>query len=226
MNRSATLLPVVARLAERLGAQRDSGTTVTLSQVGRMRQSANARWQGFTANQTITVDRCGFDWRARSGPVCMVSIQDGLIDGVGRLKVRALGIIPIATLAPSDALTRGEMIRYLAEIAWGPDAILQNADLRWSEEGPDRLVVSAGSGGAQAEVTLTLNAEGRIAEAFSPDRGALTNGVSVPTPWRGAFSDYRLHDGRWLPFAGEVAWGSGNGAWTYWQGRLVGWSQG
>lgn len=191
-----------------------------------MRQSANAQWQSFTADQTITVDGCAFDWRARSGPGGMVTIQDGLIDGVGRLRVRALGIIPIATLAPSDALTRGEMIRYLAEIVWAPDAILQNADLCWREVGPDRLVVSAGSGGARAEVTLTLNAAGRIAEAFSPDRGALINGVSIPTPWRGVFSDYRLHDGRWLPFAGEVAWGSGDAAWTYWQGRLVCWSQG
>lgn len=191
-----------------------------------MRASATARWQGFTASQTIAVDRCAFDWRARSGPAGVISIQDGLADGNGRLTVRALGIIPVAHVGSSDALTRGELIRYLAEIAWAPDAILRNGDLRWREAGPDQLVVAAGSGAAEAEVTLTLNAEGRIAEAFSPDRGALTNRAFVPTAWRGRFSDYRLHDGRWLPFAGEVAWGSGNAAWTCWQGRLGRWTQG
>lgn len=191
-----------------------------------MRQSAAAHWQAFSATQTITVDRCGFDWRARSGPGGIISVQDSLVDGIGRLKVRALGIIPIAKVAPSDVLSRGELIRYLAEIAWVPDAILRNGELRWREEGSDRILVGAGSNATAAEVTLTLNADGRIAEAVSPDRGALSYGVSVPTPWRGRFSDYRLHDGRWLPFAGEVAWGEGNAAWTYWQGRLCRWTQG
>ena len=35
-------------------------------------------------------------------------------------------------------------MRYLAELAWAPDAILLNAGLRWREDGPDKLAVSAG----------------------------------------------------------------------------------
>ena len=116
-------------------------------------------------------------------------------------------------------------MRYLAELAWAPDAILRNVDLRWREAGSDQLVVGAGSGERAAEVTLILDGDGRIAEAFAPDRGALVDGVTVPTPWRGVFSDYRFHDGVWLPFFGEVSWEKPSGAFTYWQGRIETWER-
>lgn len=82
----------------------------------------------------------------------------------------ALGVIPVARAERSSALMRGELMRYLAELAWAPDAILFNVTLRWREDGPDRLSVSAGVGETAAEVTLSLDGEGRIAGSFAPDR--------------------------------------------------------
>jgi hypothetical protein len=198
----ARLIPAVADLADRLGARPTGPAGVRLRHTGRMRQTATASWAGFTSHQTIALDTCAFDWRARSGPAGVVSVRDALIDGVGHLHVRALGFITLARADPSAALTRGELMRYLAELAWAPDALLRNTGLRWREDGPDRLVVGAGAGETAAEVTLTLDGDGRIVGAFAPDRGALVNGVVVPTPWRGAFADYRQHDDVWLPFFG------------------------
>ncbi len=190
-----------------------------------MRQTATAAWSGFTSRQTITLERCAFDWIARTGPGGLVSVRDALVDGIGHLHVRALGFITLARAAPSPDLAQGELMRYLAELAWAPDAILRNTGLRWREDGPDRLAVAAGSGEAAAEVTLTLDGDGRIVGAFAPDRGALVEGVIVPTPWRGAFSDYRLHDGVWLPFSGEVSWDRPTGTFTYWQGQVETWER-
>lgn len=222
----ARLPGAVYDLAERLGIKpQDRWSEVRLSQTGRMRQKASASWSAFTARQTIALSECAFDWRARSGPGGVVSVRDALVDGVGHLRVRALGLVTLAHAKPTAELTRGELMRYLAELPWAPDAILRNADLKWRADGPDRLVVGAGSGETAAEVTLTLDGEGRIAGAFAPDRGALIDGVTVPTPWRGAFSDYRLHDGVWLPFFGEVSWGMPQGEFTYWQGRIATWER-
>lgn len=219
------LLPAVADLARRLGANPGGSTTVRLSQTGRMRPKAAAPWATFTARQTIAVDRCAFDWKAITGPLGVVSVRDALVDDAGLLDVRALGVIRLARAKPSAQLTRGELMRYLAELAWAPDAILHNRDLRWREDGPDTLIVDAGSDETAAEVTLTLDGEGRIVGAFAPDRGALIEGVTVPTPWRGAFSDYRLHDSVWLPFFGEVSWERPADAFTYWQGRIETWER-
>lgn len=219
------LLPAVADLARRLGARPDGLAAVHLTQTGRMRQKASAPWGAFSARQSIALDQCAFDWLARAGPFEVVSVRDALVDGGGVLDVRALGFITLAHAKPSAQLTRGELMRYLAELAWAPDAILRNTGLRWREDGPDHLIVGAGSDDTAAEVVLTLGGEGRIAGAFAPDRGALIDGVIVPTPWRGAFSDYRLHDGVWLPFSGEVSWEMPAGAFTYWQGRIETWER-
>ncbi|MEP6563896.1 MAG: DUF6544 family protein [Mesorhizobium sp.] len=212
-------------LALRLGAKPEMGrTTVKLTQTGRMKQRLGATsWMSFTATQTIDTHECAFDWRARVGPFGMISVRDALKSGQGQLDVVALGVIPVARAEHSSALMRGELMRYLAELAWAPDAILFNTTLRWREDGPDRLAVSAGSGETAAEVTLNLDSEGRIAGAFAPDRPRSATAPILPTPWRGRFSDYRLHGNIWLPFTGEVAWEIDGKEIIYWQGRIERW---
>jgi len=48
--------------------------------------------------------------------------------------------------------------------------------------------------------------------------------ANLSTPWRGRFSDYRLHENRWLPFAGEVAREIDGKEKVYWQGRIKRWA--
>jgi hypothetical protein len=222
--RSERLPTAVYDLALRLGANPGmKRTTVSLTQTGRMKPSSSARWMSFSAKQTIATRECAFEWRARAGPLGIVSVCDALKDGEGRLDVLALGIVPIARAEHSSALMRGELMRYLAELAWAPDAILLNTELRWREDGPDKLAVSAGAGETTAEVILSLDGEGRIVGAFAPDRPRSAGAPFLPTPWRGSFSDYRHHNGMWLPFAGEVGWEIDGVKEIYWQGRIEHW---
>ncbi len=212
-------------LALRLGVNaKDHRSSVRLTQTGRMKRKLGVEaWMTFTATQTISTRACEFDWRARAGPFGVVSANDALKNGEARFDIIALGLIPIARAEHSSALIRGELMRYLAEIAWVPHAILLNTALRWREEAPDRLAVSAGTGERAAEIMLGLDSDGRIASAFAPDRPRSATSPILPTPWRGRFSDYRLHDAMWLPFAGEVAWEIDGMPETYWQGRIERW---
>jgi hypothetical protein len=114
-------------------------------------------------------------------------------------------------------------MRYLAELAWAPAAILLNTTLRWRDDGPDTLAVSAGAGETASEVMLSLDSDGRIAGGFAPDRPRSATAPFLPTPWRGRFSDYRLHSDLWLPFAGEAAWEIDGKGVLYWQGRIELW---
>jgi hypothetical protein len=79
----------------------------------------------------------------------------------------ALGFIPIGRAEHSSALMRGELIRYLAELAWAPHAILLNTAVRWRVDGPDTLALSAGGGETVSEVLLNLDSDGRIGGAFA-----------------------------------------------------------
>ncbi|RST81024.1 hypothetical protein EJC49_24235 [Aquibium carbonis] len=179
-------------------------------------------WMSFSATQTISTQACEFDWRARAGPLGLISANDALKDDGARFDIFALGIIPIARAERSAALIRGELMRYLAELAWAPDAILLNPALRWRAVGED-LLVSAGSGDTAAEVRLSLDENGRIAGAFAPDRPRSASPPNLPTAWRGRFWDYRRHANRWLPFAAEVAWDISGSERVYWQGTIGAW---
>jgi hypothetical protein len=163
-------------------------------------------WMSFTARQSIETGACNFAWHVRFVRFGLVSACDALENGVGRLDVTALGVIPMVRTPHTLALVRGELMRYLAELAWAPDAILENSALWWREDSLGDIVVGAGEGASAVEISLGLDSAGRIATAFAPDRPRSAIDPILPTPWRGRFSDYRLDQGRWIPFAGEAAW--------------------
>ncbi len=223
--RRARLPAAVYDLAIRLGVRPDDDRArVELTQVGQMKRSLDAEsWMAFTATQTISTRVCAFDWRAKAGPFGMISARDALENGEGCFDILAFGLLPIARAKHTPALVRGELMRYLAELAWAPSAILLNPALRWREEGRDTLAVSAGAGACASDVILSLDGDGRIAGSFAADRPRSASSPELPTPWRGRFSDYRLHGDIWLPFAGEVAWEIDGKDVPYWRGRIDRW---
>lgn len=222
---SLPLPAAVHDLASCLGVRpHDNPSAFRLTQSGRMKRDLNSKaWMAFTARQTISTRTCGFDWRAKAGPFGLISGRDALQGEEGRFDIMALGIIPIVRAAHTPALVRGELMRYLAEIAWAPHAILHNHALRWRVIDAATLAVSSGKGETVCEVTLSLDSDGRIAGSFAPDRPRSATMPILPTPWRGQFSDYRQHNGVWLPFSGEVAWEIDGKTMPYWQGRIEQW---
>ncbi|KQS51612.1 hypothetical protein ASG20_06390 [Sphingomonas sp. Leaf198] len=216
----------VVDLAVRLGVQPAAHPPcVSLTQAGHMKRTLESdSWMAFKASQTIATDRCAFDWRAKVGPFGLISGRDALEDGDGRFDITALGVIPLARAQHTPALVRGELMRYLAEIAWAPHAILHNPELRWRVDGPDSLSVSAGVGATASEVILGLDSDGRIATAFAPDRPRSATPPILPTPWHGRFSDYRLVDTIWVPTVAEVAWSLPAKDVAYWRCRVASWN--
>ncbi len=224
MSNPDALPPAVQDLARRLGADPGlPGATVRLSQSGHIKLDGLPWWLPFGAEQTIAAGTCAFAWTARIGPLGALRVCDALEQTGGRLDVSLFGTIPLAHMARTPALRKGELLRYLAELPWAPDAIIGNPALRWRVEAPDRIAVSAGAGEAASEVALSLNGEGHIAGVYAADRPRSATPPIRPTPWRGSFSDYRYHAGRWLPFTGEVAWEVGGVEQVYWRGTLLAW---
>jgi len=221
----STLPPEVRALALRLGATGSpSLACVTLSQSGTMREGPADRFARFSAKQRIDLRRPNFAWRARTGPLGCISVTDAMRDGEARLEVRLLGLLRIAALRGGEEAAKGEVMRYLAELAWAPDAILLNPALSWQVVDDRRLRLAAGSGAARAEVELGLDGEGRIASVEAADRPRREGDCFVARPWRGRFMDYRRHEGRWLPFAGEVGWQLEGRWFTAWRGSIGSWS--
>lgn len=224
VDHSARLPSDVLRLAERLGSTPDSsGRLVRLTQAGSMRDDPERRFMSFTAKQTIATDRTEFAWRARTGPLGFITVVNEFENDAPRLDVRVLGWLRLASVRGEAAAAKGEIMRYLAELPWAPDAILANRHLVWRVVDGQTLRVSCRSGSVRGEVELKLNGQGCVGEVFAPDRPRKEGALFVERPWRGRFFDYREHLGRWLPFRGEVGWDVDGQTFVAWRGELMSW---
>lgn len=223
-NHADRLPDAVRKLAERLGC--DASKTVThveLRQTGEMRADKSSKWMAFKAHQTIDTKRCAFDWTARAAPFGVMRIKDAFDAENGALSVSLFGVLPIMRARQSADLACGELVRYLAELPWAPDAVLQNRALSWRVVGDDHLKVSATSGDVGAEIDITLDADGLIEQVFAKDRPRAVGRDFKQQPWRGVFFDYQRRDGRLVPHRAEVGWMENGGVETVWRGELVDW---
>lgn len=219
------LQPEVLALAERLGASAEGITSfVTFEQSGSMWRSPGGKAFGFRARETISAAVPGFMWRAVMDPLGSVWVADYFIDGQGGLEAWLGGAITLGREIGSDAIDQGEMLRYLAELPWNPDAILMNRELEWVVLDARTLKVAAGNGTKRGEVTFRLDGRGFVQEASAASRLYIGKEGSVHRPWRGRFWDYQSVHGRKLPMEGEVAWVLDGRDFVYWRGRLSEWA--
>ena len=220
-----TVLPgPVLDLAKRLGVEAaTSAKRVTLTQSGDMRLGKGTRRSRFNARQTINVSDLGFQWRASFAPFGAISVSEAYKKGEGSLDVRLFNLISLAHMT-GPALAKGEIMRYLAEVALAPDAILLNNMLIWSVINDRTLSIAAGSGAGHGCVRIDLDDDGRIGAIFAPNRPFADGKIVEERPWSGRFFDYRLHAGRWLPFGAEVGWMVSGQVVNYWRGTMMGWA--
>lgn len=216
----------VRAFARRSGA--DPGALahrVTLSQAAELRLAKGGAWAPLKARQEIATGAVAFAWHAAVplvGPFPKFTVLDAFAGGRGRLQARLLGAIRVADAAGPD-LDRGEAMRYLAEIAWAPDAILGNPDLAWAVAEGGSAEVTTRLPDGPAMVRLIFDEAGDIAEIRAsgrPSRDA--SGKTVLRDWRGNFTDYREIGGRRIPSAAEVGYIYDDGYEAYWRGRITG----
>ncbi|MER9124327.1 hypothetical protein NKH81_14705 [Mesorhizobium sp. M0959] len=219
------LPPEVHDLAARLGARGTVPTSfVKLMQSGTMRDRPTARPMRFSARQSISLQRCEFEWRASTGPFGCVSVVDALKDEGAEIDVRVFHLFRVARAKGGAALLKGETMRYLAELAWAPDAILGNPSLDWAVIDDRTLRVGAGHGESRGEVELRLDESGHIASVTAKDRPHKEGTGFVERPWHGRFFDYRKHEGWLLPFQGEVGWVLDGQSFIAWRGSITDWA--
>ena len=80
-----------------------------------------ARPMRFIAEQQMDAGRVAFRWRARFGARLLrpFVVTDAYEDGAGRLEGRLAGVRLFRSTGPD--VDRGQVMRYLAELAWLPD---------------------------------------------------------------------------------------------------------
>lgn len=180
------------------------------------------RWVRFRSDQWSVTRRPGFVWdaRMRVAPGVSVFVHDAYVAGRGVLRARLLGLVPVMEPPATPELAHGELMRFFAEAAWYPTALLPSQGVRW--EGIDERSASATLSDGETSVTLTFefDDQGLIVRVRSDGRYREVDGTTVAVPWQGRFWNYERHGGMLIPVDGEVSWVLPDGPAPYWRGTI------
>ncbi len=184
---------------------------------------ADDNWQPFTSDQLVVTNPRGFIWDAsiRMAPGMKVSVVDAYVAGRGVLEAKLFGLITVMKQPESAQLDQGELLRFFAEAAWYPTALLPSQGVEWQAVDASRAIATLTDSGTTVSLTFTFNERGLIESVRSEERFREANGEQVATPWEGRFWDYQEREGMLVPSAGEVAWLLPEGPKPYWRGDIA-----
>lgn len=180
------------------------------------------RWKDFTATQRVVTRRPGFVWDGRVAllPGLAVHVHDAYVQGEGLLHATIAGLVAVADLHGDD-VARGELMRFVAEAALYPTALLPSQGVLWEAVDQHSARATFVDGSISVTMTFTFGVDGLIKSVGADERGRLVDGKIVPTPWEGRWTDYQMVDGMHVPMTGEVAWIIPDGRKPYWRGRIT-----
>ena len=202
--------PIIAAVALELAG------TINLSATGE-------QWKPFTSRQRVVTRNPGFLWDAQVSmfPGVAVRVVDSYIAGEGLLHAAILGLFTVAEVSGGGEIARGEFMRFFAEAAWYPTALLPSQGVRW-EAVDDRCAnATVVDGPLTLALLFRFNDAGLIDSFRAEARGAGVGKEMVMIPWEGSWSNSQTRDGMTVPFTGEVAWVRPQGRKPYFLGTVT-----
>lgn len=186
------------------------------------------RWIAFSSTQRVTTRRPGFVWDARMAmaPGLTVRVHDAYVAGEGILHPAVLGLVSLTDLRGSSpepgGVAHGEFMRFVAEAAWYPTALLPSQGGHWTAVDAHSAQLRLADGAVGVSLLLRFDPRtGLIDSVRAEARGRTVGKDVVMTAWEGRWSDYAEHGGMKVPMSGEVAWLAPEGRRAYWRGTVT-----
>lgn len=178
-------------------------------------------WQG---RQAFEGDPLGFHWRARIriARFVWVDAEDRLDAEGGYGGAQLLGIIPIGATRGQD-VTRSQLVRNLAELAFAPSVGAHARELIWSADGSDAFNLAAPGIDPGATVRFSVDELGDVRQARSPDRPRERGrGDFFHEPYRLDFEGHaQLPSGVRIPLNASGTFETAAGDWPYWRFEVI-----
>ena len=180
------------------------------------------QWKPFTSRQRVVTRRPGFVWNARIAmvPGLNVYVHDAYVGGEGILNPAILGLFSLADPVEAGVLAHGEFVRFFAETAWYPTALLPSQGVRWEAVDDGRARATLEDGKISVTMLVNFNGAGLIESVRVAERAAMVGNAVVMTAWEGRMSNYQMRDGMLIPLTCEAAWLSPEGRAPYWRGTI------
>lgn len=191
---------------------------------GRFNLSQNGeQWKPFTSRQHVVTHPPGFVWdgRVSMAPGLDVHVHDAYVGGEGILEPAILGLFTLVKLTDRGEVARGELMRFMAEAAWYPTALLPSQGMQWEPIDANSARATLVDGEIRLSMTFHFGADGLLDTIRTESRGRTVGDQVIPTPWEGRMSNYQRRDGLLIPLDGEVAWLTPEGRLPYWRGTIT-----
>ena len=181
------------------------------------------QWKPFTSIQRVITKRPGFDWEARIEmlPGVAARVHDAYISGEGLLHASLFGLMSIVNLRGTPEIAQGELMRFFAEAAWYPTALLPSQGVHWEVVDNTSAKATLTDGPTTLTLLFSFDENDLIGMVRAEARWGLVSGVATQMPWEARLSNYQLRDGMRVPIGGEVAWMLPEGPKPYWRGRII-----
>jgi hypothetical protein len=181
------------------------------------------QWKPFTSDQKVVTQRPGFDWNGRVAmmPGLPVRVHDAYVAGEGILHASVLGLFTVADMRGTRAVAEGELMRFFAEAAWYPTALLPSQGVRWEPRDDRSAYATLTERDISITMLFTFDRRGLIETVRAEARGRTVGGEVIPTPWVGRHWNYEERNGMRVPLDGEVAWQLPEGEKPYWRGHIT-----
>ena len=212
--------PVARYLRRALPTDRPLPRLATVRQDGHIK--SGKAWSPFIATEHLAARPPAFVWDAsiRMMPLVAARVRDSYLAGEGRMHASLGGLVTLVNQGGTPAMATASLLRWLAEAAWLPAALLPRAGLVWDDVDDTNARVHVREGALEVSLDVRFSTDDTIVEV-NARRHRDVKGVQILTPWRGRFADYATHAGVLIPMTGEVAWVIDGKEEPCWRGRLT-----
>ena len=139
-------------------------------------------------------------------PGIAAHVHDAYIAGAGLLKVAISGVIVVANLPDSSDLSKSELMRFFAEAAWYPTALLPSQGVLWQAINEQSAIATFTDSSITLSLRFSFDANGFIETVFAAARGRLVDEQISYAPWQGRFWNYTDRNGVQVPLEAEISW--------------------
>lgn len=218
-----TMLPEPVRryLCYAIPAGAPAIRTVHLRHDGFFRLKPNSPWLPIHGEQYFTVGRPGFVWNAtvRMKPFFWIQARDRLYEGRGNMLVKVGSTFTVAD-ASGPEIDQGSSLRWLAETAWFPYALVSEA-VHWDALDANSARATLVQDGLPVVATFEFDDEGKPKLLRASRYFANGDEPARLLPWYGRYLEYREFGGFRVPSYAEVSWQLREGEFSYARFRVT-----
>ena len=180
-------------------------TLLRVLQKGKLRSAPDGRWMPFQSVQHFSISPPAFVWVARinAAPLIEIAGRDKYFQGRGNMLIKPLYLLTAADGSGKE-IDQGTLLRYLAEVAWFPQAAV-SPYLQWEGIDENRARVTMEYQGVSASGTYFFNEEGLV-KGFEARRYGEFGGTYRKETWSVSITGHKTFNGVPIGHTNEVTW--------------------